>query len=185
MKTNRLIVLGISGSPRKNSNTDKMVKAVLQGASDAGHNTEFIKLNDLDFSPCQACDYCREKEGRKCKLSDEGSIVLDKTIECDVLVFGSPIYMSGVSAQAKAYLDRWYSFKDAGRITKLKRDRKVIGVYAQGARDGTYHRLFESNERLFNSNNFLYLGTLVAPDYMVPEEGSSPIKKAYDMGNKL
>jgi multimeric flavodoxin WrbA len=178
-------VLGISGSPRNDSNTDRMVKTILRGASDAGHDTEFIKLNDLDFSPCQACNYCREKDDRKCKLTDDGAAVLDLTTDCDVLVFGSPIYMAGVSAQAKSYLDRWYSFKDANRITKFKRDRKVIGVYAQGAKDGTYHRLFESNERLFNSNNFLYLGTLVAPDYMVPEEGGSLLKKAYDMGNTL
>jgi len=185
MATNTLKVLGISGSPRKDSNTDKIIHSIMDGARDAGHKTEFIKLNDLNFDPCQACDYCREKENRKCKLKDDGSIVLDKTIECDILVFGSPIYMAGISAQAKAYLDRWYSFKDANRITKLIRDRKVIGVYAQGAKDGTYHRLFEANERLFNSNNFLYMGTLVAPEYMVPQEGKNLLKKAYIMGNKL
>lgn len=185
MEPQKLKVLAVSGSPRKESNTDKIIEAVLRGAEDAGHTTEFIKLNDLDISPCQACGHCREEAGNWCKLKDDGAIVLEKTLECDVLVFGSPIYMGGVSAQAKAYIDRWYSFKDINRITKLDRDRRVIGVYAQGAKDGTYHRLFETNERLFNSNNFAYLGTIVATDYYVPREGDSLLKKAYSLGRSL
>jgi len=186
LKTSKkLKVLAVSGSPRVKSNTDIILFSVLKGAEDAGHFTEFIKLNDLDISPCQACNYCREEPGRWCKLKDDGKMVLDKTIECDVLVVGSPIYMGGISAQTKAYIDRWYSFKDKNRITKLDRDRKVIGVYAQGAKDGTYHRLFETNERLFNSNNFEYLGSLVTPEYEVPQEGGKLLKKAYRMGFDL
>lgn len=185
MEAGKLKVLGISGSPRQESNTDKIISSVLEGAGDAGYDTEFIKLNDFNIIPCQACNWCREKEGRKCRQKDDGSHILDKTLDCDVLVFGSPIYMAGVSAQAKAYIDRWYSFKDGNRISKLSRDRKVIGVYAQGAKDGTYHRLFENNERLFNSNNFLYLGTLVSTNYETPAEGSKILMEAYSMGSNL
>ena len=185
MNSNRLKVLAVSGSPRAESNTDKIIEAVLKGAEDAGHITEFIKLNEIDISPCQACDDCRSAPGRRCKLEDEGAEVLRKTEACDVLVFGSPIYMGGISAQAKAYIDRWYSFKDENRISELEGDRKAIGVYAQGAKDGTYYRLFETNERLFNSNNFAYLGTLVTPNYEVPEQGGSLLKKAFSMGLSL
>ena len=182
MNRNSLKVLAVSGSPRAESNTDKIIESVLKGAEDAGHETEFIKLNALNFSPCQACDDCRTEPGKRCKLNDDGVEVLRKTEECDVLIFGSPIYMGGISAQAKAYIDRWYSFKDKNRISELEGDRKVLGVYAQGAKDGTYYRLFETNERLFNSNNFAYLGTLVTPDYEVPEKGSDLLKKAFSIG---
>ena len=185
MEPKKLKVLAVSGSPREESNTEKIIFAVLQGADDAGHASEFIKLNDYNVRPCQACGFCREKVENKCKLEDDGAKILEKTIDCDVLVFGTPIYMGGISAQAKAYIDRWYSFKDANRITKLNRDRNVIGVYAQGAKDGRYHRLFETNERLFNSNNFAYLGSLVAPDYMVPKKGDNLLRKAYDVGFNL
>lgn len=185
MNNGKLNILAVSGSPRRESTTDIIIRAILAGGEKAGHTTEFIKLNDLDISPCQACGYCREAPENWCKLEDEGSLLLQKTIECDVLVFGSPVYMGGVSAQAKAYLDRWYSFKDAAKISKLDRDRRVIGVYSQGAREGTYYRLFETNERLFNSNNFAYLGTLVATDYGVPEEGDPLLVKAWSLGNSL
>lgn len=178
-------VLGVSGSPRLNSNTDIMVQEILKGARDAGHETNFVKLNDLEIKGCQACGYCREDVTNKCKIVDAGYKLLEMTIDCDVLVFGSPVYMGGISAQAKLYIDRWYSFKDCNRITKLTRDRRVIGVYAQGAKLGKFNRLFETNERLFNSNNFGYLGTIVAPDYMVPAEGDEIMKLAYKMGNTL
>lgn len=185
MITDKLKVLAISGSPRPNSNTDIIIDSVLMGAKDAGHKTEFIKINDLDFSPCQACDECRSAPGKRCKLKDDGAEVLRKTEECDVLIFGSPIYMGGISAQAKAYIDRWYSFKDKNRISELEGDRKVVGVYSQGAKDGTYYRLFETNERLFNSNNFAYEGTLVTPEYKVPEKGGELLKNAFSMGLNL
>lgn len=185
MNPNKLKILAISGSPRSESNTDRIIKAILEGAGDAGHSSEFIKLNELNLMPCQACNDCRKEAGNRCHLDDDGTSILRKTEECDVLVFGSPIYMGGISAQAKAYIDRWYSFKDKNRISELEGDRRVIGVYAQGARDGTYHRLFESIERLFNSNNFAYLGTLVSTDYQVPLKGSQLLKKAYSIGISL
>lgn len=178
-------VLGVSGSPRSVSNTDIMVKEVLKGARDSGHQTTFIKLNDLNIKGCQACGYCREKPTNKCKLLDDGYDLLEMTIDCDVLVFGSPVYMGGVSAQAKLYLDRWYSFKDINRITKLTKDRRVIGVYAQGAKQGSFNRLFEANERLFNSNNFGYMGTIVAPEYLEPKEGDEVMTLAYKYGHTL
>lgn len=178
-------VLAVSGSPREKSNTDIIINEVLLGAKEAGHSVKYVKLNSFDITPCQACNYCREKPGRWCKLKDEGKEILDMTLDCDVLVFGSPVYMGGISAQAKAYIDRWYSFKDKNRITKLDRDRQVVGVYAHGARQGKYHRLFELMERLFNSNNFAYLGSLVTPDYKVPRKGSKLLKKAYSIGFNL
>lgn len=185
MSTDKVKVLAISGSPRSESNTDLIINAIIKGAKEAGHDTEFIKLNELNVRPCQACDDCRSAPGKRCKLDDDGAIALRKTEECDVLIFGSPIYMGGISAQAKAYIDRWYSFKDINRISELERDRRVIGVYSQGAKDGTYHRLFETNERLFNSNNFAYMGSLVTPNYEVPEQGGKLLEKAFNIGLNL
>jgi multimeric flavodoxin WrbA len=185
MESIKLKVLGVSGSPRPESNTDILVNEVLKGARDAGHQTTFVKLNDLQIKGCQACGYCREKETNKCKIFDDGYRLLEMTIDCDVLVFGSPVYMGGISAQAKLYIDRWYSFKDANRITKLTKERRVIGVYAQGAKTGKFNRLFETNERLFNSNNFGYIGTIVAPEYMVPKEGDEVMIEAYKTGKAL
>lgn len=45
-------VLGVSGSPIENSNTDRIVQTVLEAT---GLDYEFIKLSDLIFAPCKAC----------------------------------------------------------------------------------------------------------------------------------
>ncbi len=44
-------IIGIEGSPRKNGNTEKLVRAILQGAIDDGHEAKFCKLADMKISP--------------------------------------------------------------------------------------------------------------------------------------
>ncbi|MCG6878886.1 MAG: NAD(P)H-dependent oxidoreductase [Deltaproteobacteria bacterium] len=49
-------IIGISGSPIKNSNTDRLIQAVLDSS---GLNTEFVKLSKINVRPCIACLGCR------------------------------------------------------------------------------------------------------------------------------
>ena len=58
--------IGIVGSPRKNGNTDILVSRVLEGAREAGLDTSKYLLNEMKYSGCQACDYCKSHEG--CRL---------------------------------------------------------------------------------------------------------------------
>jgi len=37
-------ILGLEGSPRKNGNTEKLVKTILDGATEKGADTTFYKL---------------------------------------------------------------------------------------------------------------------------------------------
>ena len=66
---NGMKVIGIVGSPRKNGNTKTLVQQVLEGAVETGAETRTFLLNELKFSGCQACDYCKSHE--KCKLEDD------------------------------------------------------------------------------------------------------------------
>ena len=63
-------VLGISGSPIANSNTDRAVQYVLQHT---GLETEFVKLSDLKIEPCRACLGC--KDSNECVVQDDGRAV--------------------------------------------------------------------------------------------------------------
>ncbi|MBQ6352033.1 MAG: flavodoxin family protein, partial [Lentisphaeria bacterium] len=58
-------VLAINGGPRKNWNTDSLLKAVLDGAAAAGAETEMVYLYDLKFRGCVSCLACKlRKEPR-------------------------------------------------------------------------------------------------------------------------
>ncbi|HOO53506.1 MAG TPA: flavodoxin family protein [Methanothrix sp.] len=100
------------GSPRKNGNVDRLVQAVLDGAKEAGHQTRKYHLNEMDYSGCQACDYCKSAE--ECRIDDDLSGLLEDIREADAVVFGSPIYFLLFSGQFKLMEDRMYSFIDPG-----------------------------------------------------------------------
>ncbi len=100
-------VLGVVGSPRRNGNTETLVDEVLAGAEEAGAFTEKVILNELDISPCQACNTC-QKTG-ECIQRDDMPKLLEKMEQSQIWVLGTPVYWWGPTAQFKAFLDRWYS----------------------------------------------------------------------------
>lgn len=97
--------LFLLGSPRKNGNSETMAKAVAEGLEQsAGNSVEFIHLNNLQISPCQACGGCTASGN--CVIKDDMEELYLKTDEADRLFFVSPIYFYALSAQLKSYIDR-------------------------------------------------------------------------------
>ena len=110
-------VIGFVGSPRKGGNTETLVVEVLRGAASMGAKTEQVSLAKAKVTPCRACDGCRK--GGRCQVEDEMQPLYDKLFEADVIVLGTPIYFWGPSAQAKAFVDRWYAIDQDGIREKL------------------------------------------------------------------
>lgn len=106
MKNSKLQVLGIVGSPRQGGNTDILVDQVLAGAEEMGASIEKAILNKLNINPCQACNSCY-KTG-KCMHDDDMEALLEKMLDSDLWVLGTPVYWWGPTAQFKVFLDRWY-----------------------------------------------------------------------------
>lgn len=103
-------ILGIVGSPRRGGNTEILIDEVLRGAEEAGAVTEKVILNELDISPCQACNTCQKTN--KCAQEDDMLILLDKMEHSHVWVLGTPVYWWGPTAQFKTFLDRWYGARN-------------------------------------------------------------------------
>lgn len=97
-------VVGIQGSPRVGGNTDLLLDAALQGAVERGAKVVRFRLNELNIRPCQACGGC-EKTG-VCVIKDDMSLLYEALENMDALVLASPLYFGGVTAQAKAMIDR-------------------------------------------------------------------------------
>ncbi len=102
-------IVGLVGSPRKGSNTDLVVNAVLDGAFLNNHLTEKIYLYDVDIAPCVDCRACK-RDGFKCTLKDGMQKLYPKLEEADVIVFGTPLYWYGPSAKMKLLIDRLRPF---------------------------------------------------------------------------
>ena len=97
-------VLAIAGTKRKNGLVSSMCQRILDGAIDNGHETEMINLYDYNINYCVGCWNC-SKLG-KCFQEDDFEIILDKVKEADVIILGSPVYWSDVSAILKNFFDR-------------------------------------------------------------------------------
>ena len=100
-------VIAFNGSPRPRGNTWALVGEILRGAASAGATVEEIVLNKLTIRPCQACDTCRKS--LHCRLEDDMQPLYDKLLAADAVVIGTPIYFWSMSAQMKAFVDRWYA----------------------------------------------------------------------------
>lgn len=102
-------VLGLVGSPRKGSNTDLLVSAVLEGAASNGDCISKVNLYDVDISPCLDCRGCK-KEPFKCVVKDGMQTLYPKIEDADAIVFGTPLYWYGPSAKMKLFVDRLRPF---------------------------------------------------------------------------
>jgi len=101
-------VVGIVCSPRKEGNTEILVKEALHAAAEEGAETELVLVSDMDITPCSACDACLSGEG--CMVNDDMHKIYERLENADGLILGTPVYFVNVSAQAKAIIDRTYPY---------------------------------------------------------------------------
>lgn len=97
----------LSGSPRKNGNTNLLCRQFQRGAEEAGHSVRFIPLAEKRIGFCRACDACMHNGG-VCIQKDDMADILCAFQQADVVVLATPVYFYGVSAQMKACIDRTY-----------------------------------------------------------------------------
>jgi len=141
-------VLGLVGSPRKESNTDLLVTEILKGAAKNGHKTEKIYLYSLKIEPCVDCKSC--KKGKyQCVLKDDMGQLYPKLEDSDVIVFGTPLYWYGPSAKMKLLQDRLRPFVAS---KSLKGKRAILVVPSEEGAEACNHTV-----GIFNLS-FRYLG---------------------------
>lgn len=107
-------VLILSGSPRKEGNSDLLCDEFAKGAEEVGNEVEKIRVAEKNIGYCRACYAC--KNTGKCVIADDMAEVLQKMIDADVIVLASPVYFYSIDAQLKALIDRtvarWTEVKD-------------------------------------------------------------------------
>ncbi len=98
-------VLVLSGSPRKNGNSDLLCDEFIRGAVESGNEVEKIRVSEKKIGYCGACYYC-QKSGGVCAKKDDMPEILQKMIDADVIVLSSPVYFYSIDAQLKTLIDR-------------------------------------------------------------------------------
>ncbi|MBO4864867.1 MAG: flavodoxin family protein [Eubacterium sp.] len=112
-------ILVLSGSPRKNGNTEKLVESFVKGA-EKNHTVEVVSVSDYKVNPCVGCNSCFTRENNECFQQDDMTVIYDKLSKADVVIIASPVYFYGISAQLKAIVDRLHTpMRNKFHIKKL------------------------------------------------------------------
>ena len=117
-------ILALSCSPRKNGSTMAILHEALRGAQDARADVELFSVSGKTIQPCDGCWSCATTG--KCHIKDDMQDLYEKIILADGIIFGTPIYYWGMTAQAKTVMDRTIALNQPGRNLT----NKVAGVVA-------------------------------------------------------
>lgn len=101
-------VIAFLGSPRKDGNTELLLKEAIKGINDSGYEVRLFNLNIMSVRPCQDCGGCNETG--VCIIDDDMSEIYSAIRQADRIILASPIFFFGLSAQTKIMIDRCQSF---------------------------------------------------------------------------
>ena len=105
--TKKVIVL--NASPRKNFNTAQMLKKAQKGAESTGARVEYFNLYDYNFLGCRSCFACQRKGSTTegiCAIKDDIRPILEKCINADAIIIGSPVYFSYPTGVFRSFTER-------------------------------------------------------------------------------
>ncbi len=132
-------VVALMGSPRKGGNTDLLTDEFFAGAQSEGAECEKIRLDDLNIRPVAALGD-EWKMRVDLRADDDARWVLDRVAEADIVVFASPVYWQGVTAQMKCLVDRFSAYYMADWLREGMRGSGffVITAYGDPAEDESH-----------------------------------------------
>ncbi len=146
-------VLAMNGSPRKDGNTFTLINKVFQELEKEGIQTELVQLSGKEIHGCVACFKCAENKDRQCAVkNDAANELIQKMVEADGIVLGSPVYFLDVTPEMKALIDRCgFVSRANGGMYK----NKVGGAIAALRRAGGMHAIDSMNHFLLSQDIFI------------------------------
>ena len=122
-------ILGVSGSPRKDGNSDVAAKTVLESLCDLGE-TEFIRIADYAIGHCIGCARCQKSH--QCAIGDDDFLMLlRKWMEADLLVISDPVYWLNPPGIMKDFIDRTFSVMNQPALAFANTTVALVTVAAE------------------------------------------------------
>lgn len=170
------------GSPNRNGSTHLLAECFRQGAQEAGHTVEIIDVAHADIHPCTGCIHCGY-EG-PCSQKDDVEGIRTKILDADMMVFATPLYYYGMSAQIKALVDRFCAFNSS---IQGKRMKTALLTVAWNGDYWTFDALEAHYKTLVRYLNLEDMGMVLGYGCGTPSmtKHSAYPQEAYQLGNRL
>ena len=147
-------VLAINGSPKSNGNTAHSLQIIADTLEVQGIQTEMLHIGNQSIRGCTACGECSGK--MVCTMCDDiVDEAIEKMLNADGIILGSPVYFSGVAGTMKSFLDRAFYVATRDRNLKGKVGAAVVAVRRSGgssALDSLQHYIVYSEMTLVGSS---------------------------------
>jgi len=163
------------GSAKKKGNTATVLSWVEKELQSLGHKVDRIYLNNKTINGCLGCAKCRETPNEiACVQKDDAIDIMEQMILSDVVLYASPIYFWGFSAQIKGLIDRCYSlvtnYHKPGHSSLMKGKRIGLLVTGADAYEENAEGMFTTFDRIVDYLLARKTGELYINEYSVPSE---------------
>lgn len=174
-------ILIITGSPRKNGNSNFLVDNFIKGAQEKGHQIFRFDSAFKKVHPCIACNKCGMNGD--CIFNDDFNYVRENLVDSDMVVFATPMYYFGISAQIKTVIDRFYAIN--GKI-HIPKKTALIMTYAD-TEEKEAQPIKKHFETLINYLGWTNVGEIVASGVWTQGsvKNTKYPKMAYELGKNL
>lgn len=139
-----------------------LIKEVFKVLEDKGIKTELFQLGGKEVNGCIACMKCKKKEDGRCHQdNDLINKCIEKMIDADGIIIGSPTYFADLSTEAKALIDvAGYALGSAGNPLRRKPGAAVIAVRRAGAIHAfdSINHFFLINEMIIPGSSYWNMG---------------------------
>lgn len=167
MSEKHLKVVALNGSARKGGNTSILLRTALDEMQKEGIETELVEMSGAEIHGCRACRQCSAKKNRRCgQTGDMGNFYIGKMDLADGILLGSPTYVSDISAEMKALIDRACLVSKAnGGMFRHKVGAAVVAVRRAGgihAFDAINH-FFLISEMIVPGSSYWNIGIGLGP----------------------
>jgi len=174
-------VLAFNGSPRKGGNTQCLIEEVFSVIEAEGIETELVQLGGQKIHGCTGCGKCRDVLDGRCQIKNDFlNKCIEKMVEADAIIIGSPVYFADVSTEVKALIDvAGYVTRGNGHQLARKIGAGVIAVRRAGAIHAldSINNFFLINQMIVPGSTYWNLGFGKAPgEVRMDEEGMQTMR---------
>ena len=172
----------LQGSPNLKGSTGILAEKFTMGAEEAGHKVKRLDLSKMNIKPCTGCVACGY-EG-PCVQKDDNEILKKEILGADMIVFATPLYYYGMSAQLKIAVDRFCSYNSS---LHAKHMRSALLAVAWNADDWTFDALSAHYKTLVRYCNFNDQGMVLGYGCGTPgmTKRSRAVGDAYELGKRI
>jgi len=182
-------LLAVHGSPRKRGNSSLLLDQYLKGIQEANPAAEITKvyLQEKNIRNCTACDVCHTITPGKCVIKDDMQELYTLFAEASMLVYATPVYWWGVSAQLKTFLDRTNAFDVPNGQYFAGKKLALLMTYGINLPNKGPELIKASFEEIceFAKMNLVDVYGVCANKSMPVAENAKVLKDVYEMGRKI